>query len=106
MIAVRPAAPSWMSIASWSPELMNRSAAAVGANVAPVASSGDGGACGTPDFVTNAKFAGSTPTELRQAALLFTPAFWSELKLKIAIAAHHFVASQLTPGGQLTQPGG
>ena len=53
-----------------------------------------------------AKFAGSTPTLFRQAALFATPVFWSWLKLKIAIAAHHWVASQLTPGGQRTQPGG
>jgi hypothetical protein len=62
MIAVKPAAPSWMSIASWSPEFVNRSVAALGVNVASVAASGEGGACGIPLFVTNAKFAGSSPT--------------------------------------------
>src|SRR4051812_20116159 len=45
---VRPAAPSWMSTESRSPELMNRSVAALGVNVASVAVSGAGGACGTP----------------------------------------------------------
>ena len=54
----------------------------------------------------NAKFAGSSPTVLRQSALFSDAVFWSWLRLKIAIAAHHWVASQLTPGGQGAQPGG
>ena len=55
----------------------------------PVASSGAGGACGTPLFVMKAKLAGSRPTVSRQSALLTVPVFWSWLRLKIAIAAHH-----------------
>jgi hypothetical protein len=75
-------------------------------NDASVRSSGAGGACGVPLLVMNAKFAGSTPTEFRHAALLSTPVFWFLLKLKIAIAAHHFMASQLIASWNGTQPGG
>jgi hypothetical protein len=56
--------------------------------------------------VTNAKLAGSIPTLPRQSALLSTKVFWSRLKLKIAMAAHHSVASQLMPFSNDTQPGG
>jgi hypothetical protein len=42
----------------------------------------------------------------RQAALLGMPVFWSLLKLKIAIAAHHWVASQLIASWNGTHPGG
>ena len=95
-----------MSTVSWSPEFMNRSVDGSGVNVPSVWSSGPGGACGVPDLVMKAKFAGSIPTVLRQSALLGTPVFWSWLKLKIAIDAHHLRASQLTPGGHGAQPGG
>ena len=64
-----------MSTSRLSPEFMNRSVAAFGVKVAFVAPSGDGGAWGTPLVVTNAKFAGSTPTEFRHEALLLTPLF-------------------------------
>ena len=70
-----PAAPSWMSTVSWSPLFMNRSVAALGVNVASVAASGLGGACGTPLFVMNAKFAGSSPALPRQSALFSAPVF-------------------------------
>jgi hypothetical protein len=50
-----------------------------------------------------AKLAGSIPTLLRQSALLTVPEFWSWFRLKIAIAEHHLVASQLTADDQ---PGG
>ena len=96
----------WMSTVSWSPELMNRSVAALGVNVASVWLSGAGGACGTPEFVMKAKFAGSSPARRRQSMLFSCPVFWSCSRLKIAIAAHHLVASQLTPGGHGAQPGG
>jgi hypothetical protein len=105
-ITVRPADPSWMSTESWSPEFMNRSVAGFGVNVASVAPSGEGGACGAPLFVMNAKFTGSSPTVLRQSWLFRTPVFWFWFRLKIAIDAHHWLASQLTPGGQGAQPGG
>ena len=85
---------------------MNRSVAALGVNVPSVCVSGAGGACGTPDFVMKAKFAGSSPARARQSMLFSVPVFWSWSRLKIAIAAHHLVASQLTPGGQGAQPGG
>jgi hypothetical protein len=91
---------------SWSPALMNRSCAGSGVNDPSVSPSGSGGACGTPLFVMNAKFAGSIPTVFRQAALLGMPVFWSLLKLKIAIAAHHWVASQLIAFWNGTHPGG
>ena len=86
---------------------MNRSVAGFGVNVPTVEASGAGGACGTPLFVMNAKFAGSIARRVfRQSALLSTPVFWSWLKLKIAMAAHHFVASQLIAVLEGTQPGG
>jgi hypothetical protein len=59
-----------------------------------------------PLFVMKAKFAGSMPTVSRQASLLSTKVFWFLLKLKIAIAAHHFVASQLMAPWNGTHPGG
>ena len=105
-MTVSAAAPSWISTVSWSPELMKRSVEGSGVNVALSSSSGPGGACGVPALVMKAKFAGSIPTVLRQSALFATPLFWFELKLKIAIAAHHLLASQLTPGGHGAQPGG
>src|SRR6266487_5806352 len=97
-----------MSTVSWSPEFMNRSVAGFGVKVPVVWSSGPGGSCGAPLFVMNAKFAGSSPTVFRQAALLSVTGvvFWSRWRLKIAIAAHHLLASQLTPGGQGAHPGG
>src|SRR4029453_9645753 len=105
-ITVRPADPSWISRASLSPEFMNRSVAGSGGKDAVVKSSGPGGACGVPLFVMKAKFAGSRPTVFRQSALFTAPEFWFWLRLKIAIAAHHLLASQLTPAGQGAQPGG
>src|SRR5215510_9431228 len=106
MITVSPADPSCVSRLMTSPEFMNRSVAGFGVNESFVRSSGPGGACGVPLFVMNAKFAGSRPTVFRQLALFTVPVFWSWLRLKIAIAAHHLVASQLTPAGQGAQPGG
>ena len=53
-----------------------------------------------------AKFAGSSPARRRQSMLFSCPEFWSWSRLKIAIAEHHWVGSQLTPGGQGAQPGG
>ena len=61
-----------MSITSLSPALMNRSDDECGVNVSSVASSGLGGACGVPESVMNAKFAGSIPTVFRQSALFGT----------------------------------
>jgi hypothetical protein len=92
-----------MSIVRRSPGFMNRSVASLGVKLAPVRSSGPGGACGTPLLVTKAKFAGSIPTVSRQSPLFTAPVFWSWFRLKIAIAAHHLVASQLTADDQ---PGG
>jgi hypothetical protein len=51
---------------------MNRSEDECGVKVSSVASSGLGGACGVPESVTNAKFAGSMPTVLRQSELFGT----------------------------------
>jgi hypothetical protein len=70
MTATNPADVSWMSTRSRSPPLMNRSEDACGVKVSSVASSGLGGACGVPESVTNAKFAGSIPTVFRQSELL------------------------------------
>src|SRR5262245_29351078 len=101
-----PSAESWMLMSSASPAAMNRSFVESGVNEATVWLSGAAGACGLPLRVMNAKFAGSTPTEFKQEALLVTPVFWLLLKLKIAIAAHHFVASQLIAFWNGAHPGG
>jgi hypothetical protein len=70
-----PSGESWIEMASSSPESMNRSVSGSGSNEAPVRSSGAGGESGSPLLVMNAKFAGSIPTEFRQAALLSMPRF-------------------------------
>src|SRR3989440_6465894 len=101
-----PSRESRMFTAIWSPEPMNRSVAALGVNVAVVAASGLGGAWGLPFFVMNAKLAGSIPARARQSALFTTPRFWSCDRLKMAIAAHHLVASQEMAFTNGTQPGG
>jgi hypothetical protein len=106
MLVTRPAGESWMERSSWSPARMNRSLAGSGVKAARVRSSGAGGAWGWPLRVMKAKLAGSIPTVSRQSALLATPVFWLELKLKMAMAAHHLVASQLLPFSNDTQPGG
>jgi hypothetical protein len=54
---------------------MNRSVAGFGVKLPAVCESGAGGACGTPLVVTKAKFAGSSPTVLRQSSLLKTGPF-------------------------------
>ena len=93
-------------MSSWSPASMNRSVVGSGTNVSPVRSSGAGGESGVPSSVMNAKFAGSIPTVFRQSALLLMLLFMSRFKLKIAIAAHHLVASQLMASSNGTHPGG
>src|SRR3954447_14001690 len=62
-------------IVTWtsSPDAMNRSRCGSGVYVAAVAWTGAGGACGRPLLVMKAKLTGSTPTALRQAALLARP---------------------------------
>jgi hypothetical protein len=103
----RPSGESWIEMSSRSPARMNRSVARMGVKVPPVWSSGAGGAWGLPFKVMNAKLAGSMPTLARQSALLAVPVFWSELKVKMAMAAHHCVASQLIPpSSKGAQPGG
>jgi hypothetical protein len=102
----RPSAESWIEMSSWSPASMNRSVVGLGSNDSPVKSSGAGGESGSPLSVMNAKFAGSMPTVFRQSALLLMPWFWSRLRLKIAMAAHHLVASQLMASSNGTHPGG
>src|SRR2546428_14115786 len=87
---------------------MKRSALASGVKVWRVDSTGLGGefGCGRPFFVMNAKFTYSTP--VRAAQVGFRARLVTALleRLSILRAAHHFVASQLLPGGHLTQPGG
>ena len=85
---------------------MNRSVAGLGVNEPTSARAERRARAGRRCVVMNAKFAGSMPTVFRQSALFATPVFWSLLKLKIAIAAHHFVASQLMASSKGTQPGG
>src|SRR5690242_6515773 len=98
-----------MSTVSTSPEFIQRSVAGFGviaANGGENADNGSGAACGTPLCVMNANETGSMPTRFRQSWLFGTPVLPSWLRLSIVSAAHHLVASQLTPGGQGTQPGG
>src|SRR4029453_2109461 len=106
MLVTRPAGESWMEMSSRSPARMNRSLAGFGVKAAVVRSSGAGGACGRPLRVMKAKLAGSMLTVFRQSALLSTKVFWFRLKLKMAMAAHHLVASQLMAFSNDTQPGG
>src|SRR5215469_7637918 len=110
MTTWKPAGVSCRSTTSLSPEFMNRSWVGSGLWTAGFVANeiGLAGACATPLVVMNAKFTGSRPTVLRQAALLTTPLFWSSEKLSIVSAPHHFVASQLMPPGKLigAQPGG
>src|SRR6266581_782230 len=96
----KPAGVSCRVTTSLSPEPMNKSLLGSGVKVASVESTGLAGACATPFLVMKAKLTGSTPTLLRQSALLFAPVFWFWLKLSIVSAAHHCVASQLTADDQ------
>lgn len=70
-----PSGESWIEMSSSSPASMNRSVSGSGSNDSPVRLSGAGGESGSPLNVMNAKFAGSIPTEFRQAALLSMPRF-------------------------------
>ena len=110
--SLRPMKSPWAESCSVtvmrSPEFMKRSALGSGVNVWRVESTGLGGefGWGRPFFVMNAKFTYSTP--VRAAQVGFRSALVTALleRLSMLRAAHHFVASQLLPGGHLTQPGG
>ncbi len=82
-----------------SPELMNRSLAGSGVNVASVASTGLAGAWETPFLVMKAKFTYSSPVTAAQVGLSCPPVFKFSERLSMLSAAHHFVASQLLPAG-------
>jgi hypothetical protein len=60
----------------------------------------------SPFVVRNAKFTGSGPAVLRHAVLLNWPVFWLSANVSMVSAAHQCVASQPTPIGCGTQPGG
>src|SRR5437016_4838814 len=100
----KPAGVSNMCRASTSPEFMNRSLAASTLNRALL--SGLAAVVALPFLVMNAKFTGSTPAVLWQAALFCAPVFEFCDRLSMFSAAHHRVGSQLTPAGHGTQPGG
>ena len=91
---------------------MKRSLCGSGVKVAIVESTGFGGAWVRPFLVTKAKFTVSRPIRLAQVAFCVVPLIGSSRRLKMFIAAHHFVASQaLAPTataqvGHGTQPGG
>jgi hypothetical protein len=100
---------SCISTVRVSPELMKRSL--LGSGVKPTAlgsairSFGFAGACETPFLVMNAKLTYSSPVCGRQVGLLFRlglPTGKLELRERLSMlsAAHHFVASQLSPAGQ------
>src|SRR5438128_6444730 len=88
-------------MATWieSPEFMNKSRFGSGVYVANVASTGLAGAWAAPLFVTNAKFTGSMPTWAKHAGLLAWPVFAFADRLSMVSAAHHWAASQESPGG-------
>src|SRR5262249_17431433 len=95
-----------------SPELMNRSLARSGVNVAVGEFTGFGVAVGRPSLGGDAKLTYSRPGLGAQGGFRTVPLTGSWAKLKIFIAAHHLVGSQaLAPMatchvGQGTHPGG
>src|SRR5262249_10548572 len=105
----KPAFVSCRWTTSRSPGFIRRSVAALGTSALLVKLSiGPAGACAAPLRVIKAKLTGSSLTLSRQALLLSTsPAGLSAwLNESMFIAAHHFVAEQLTPAGHDDQPGG
>src|SRR5216683_2259855 len=106
MNPVCPVFRSWMTARSpcgvsprdtfkLSPELMKRSLAGSGVNVAVVDCTGFAGAEVWPFLVTNAKLTYSVPVTARQVGFSNVPATGSWARLKMFIAAHHLVGSQL-----------
>src|SRR5579859_732574 len=108
MTTWKPLGVSCIVTTSLSPEPMNRSLLASGVKVAPVAVTGLAGAWATPLLVMKAKLTYSSPPTMlfRQVALLTALVFMLVDRLSIFSAAHHWVGSQLLPGGHSTQPGG
>src|SRR6266550_6346348 len=102
----RPCAVSFMVTTMRSPEFMNRSVAPFGVKVPTVELTGLGGACGTPLLVMNAKLTGSMLARFWHDLFSCVPWKKSSSKLSMFRAAHQRFASQLTPAGQLVQPGG
>src|SRR5437868_6541689 len=103
---LNPSNVSYMPTTSWSPDRMNRSVFGFGVYVDSVALTGLAGACERPFLVMNAKLTGSNVTWSRQVSLFSAPVFMSSERLSMLRAAHQRVASQLSPGGHCTQPGG
>src|SRR6202022_4795216 len=91
---------------------MNRSFWGFGVKVSRVASTGLAGAWARPFLVMNAKFAYSKPVMAAQVEFWNVPAMGSSERLKMTIAAHHLVASQVLAPlataqvGHGTHPGG
>src|SRR5215469_1050319 len=112
MTVWRPFGLSCRCTCRLSPEFISRSLLRSGVKVARVDSTGFAGAWETPFLVTNAKLKYSVPVIARQVLLSRVPATGSSARLKMFIAAHHLVGSQLLAPtatahvGHGTQPGG
>jgi len=105
---VNPLKVSNIPTSKRSPEFMKRSVLGFGVAVAGFVANATGfaGACELPFFVMNAKLTGSIPTVSRHGSLFTAPVLRSSDRLSMFSAAHQRVESQLSPGGQLTHPGG
>src|SRR5215471_17297526 len=99
MTIFRPADVSCIVTVRLSPEFMKRSADGLGVNVLTVALTGLGGefGCGTPLLVMKAKLAYSRVVRAAQVGFNTAPVTGFSARLKMAIAAHHLVGSQLMP---------
>src|SRR3981081_2783017 len=112
MTVWRPCAVSCRVTIRLSPEFMNRSLVGSGVKVARVLCTGFGGAWVLPFLVTNAKVNVSMPTLPAHVAVCKVPLTGSSRTLKMFMAAHHLVGSQLpapiavAKTGHGTQPGG
>src|SRR5215469_11527114 len=113
MAARNPFAVSRMDTVMLSPEFMNRSLLGSGVNEVKVDCTGFAGAWETPFLVRNAKLTYSGLRILaRQVSFWMVPVSGFSARLKMFIAAHHLVGSQvLAPVaichvGQGTHPGG
>src|SRR5947209_14422924 len=104
----RPCAVSCMLVTIVSPGFMNRSCVRLGVKVAAVESTGLAGACERPLFVMKAKltYSGEPSTLFTHVGFCWVPLIGSCARLSMFSAAHHALASQLTPAGHDTQPGG
>src|SRR5258708_2568021 len=95
MTACRPFGVSCSDTFRLSPDPMNRSFLRSGVNVAVVESTGFAGAVGRPFLVRNAKLTYSRPVLAAHVGFSTCPVTAFSARLKMFIAAHHLVGSQL-----------